>query len=268
MIPFGDATTHHRSRPVVNIALIGLNALVFLVELGIGGLGLLVGDSNLAITTFFHTWGFIPEELTTGQARISLPLAFGISVGVESPVPTWATIFSSMFMHGSALHFAGNMAYLWVFGDNVEDRIGHVRYFLFYLLAGVLATLSHWFFFQGSQVPLIGASGAISGVLGAYLLLYPYNRIKVLVIFFLITALELQAMYVLGFYLLMQFYQLVFTFGVSDQVSVALWAHLGGFAAGAAIAAIYKKVTGQPIWPPRYDSPSSGTRYWRGRRLD
>ena len=265
MIPFSDATTHHRSRPLVNISLIAINGLVFLYSLTLGGLGFLFGGTSLDIVQFFYTWGFIPAELTRDEGYRTLQGALDIS----TPLPTWATILSSMFMHGGLLHFAGNMAYLWVFGDNVEDHLGHIKYLIFYLVAGLLATLSHWYFFQDSNTPLIGASGAISGVLGAYLLLYPYNRINVLVIFFLITAIRLPAMFVLGFYFLLQLYQLLFTLGVSESTSVALWAHIGGFVAGAIIIALYKLFTRQPIWPPRYGPPSgrSPIQYWRGRPL-
>ena len=266
MIPLSDASTHRRSRPVVNITIIALNGLVFLYALTLGGFGYLLGGGDLDIVRFFYTWGFIPAELSLGQELRSL----GRGVDVATPLPTWATIFTSMFMHGGLLHFAGNMTYLWVFGDNLEDRLGHVKYALFYVVTGAFATLSHWFFFQDSITPLVGASGAISGVLGGYLLLYPYNRINVLVIFFLITALRLPAMYVLGFYLLLQLYQLLISFGVSHDVSVALWAHIGGFVSGAAIIALYKLATRQPVWPPRYGPPPGGGRvqYWRGRPLD
>ncbi|MDA0733732.1 MAG: rhomboid family intramembrane serine protease [Chloroflexi bacterium] len=269
MIPFSDFTTHHQGRPVVNIALIILNALVFLYALAIGGFGYLTGGSNLGIVDFYYTWGFIPLELTSGEAFRTLGTGFGSQVNVATPAPTWATIFFGMFMHGGLLHFAGNMVYLWVFGDNIEARMGHIKYLLFYLLVGVIATLRHWFFFQQSDTPLIGASGAISGVLGAYLMFFPYNRVKVVVIFFLITAANLPALYVLGFYMLLQVIQLVTSIGVSDQVSVAIWAHIGGFVAGAGIVAAYKLLTRQPIWPSRYDSqPSSPTQFWRGRPLD
>lgn len=269
MIPFSDSTTHRQGRPVVNVALIVLNALVFLYSFAIGGFAFLGGGSNIGIIDFFNTWGFIPQELTQGKALSILDLGLGTQIDVATPVPNWATIFSAMFLHGGLLHFAGNMVYLWVFGDNIEARMGHFKYLLFYLFVGAVATLSHWFLFQQSSTPLIGASGAISGVLGAYLMLFPYNRVKVVVIFFLITAANLPAMYVLGFYLLLQVFQLVSSIGVSDQVSVALWAHIGGFTAGAAIVAAYKLLTRQPIWPSRYISrPSSPTRYWRGRPLD
>ncbi len=256
---------------MVNITLIVLNGLVFLYSLAIGGIGFLGGGSNLGIVDFFYTWGFIPVEFTSGEAFRTLGTGLGSPLNVVTPVPTWATIFSGMFMHGGLLHFAGNMVYLWVFGDNIEARMGHFKYLVFYLFVGAIATLSHWFVFQQSDTPLIGASGAISGVLGAYLMLFPYNRVKVLIIFVLITAATLPAMYVLGFYMLLQVFQLVSSIGVSDQVSVALWAHIGGFVAGAAIIAAYKLLTKQPVWPSRYNYPSSSsssTQYWRGRPLD
>jgi membrane associated rhomboid family serine protease len=268
LFPISDSTAHHRSTPVVNITLIALNTLVFLYELLIGGLGMLGGGGNRDIFVFFHTWGFIPAEFTTGETFTSLRVGLGTLVDIETPVPTWATIFSSMFMHGGLLHFGGNMAFLWVFGDNIEGRFGHLKYLVFYLVVGVAATLSHWFINQQSQTPLVGASGAISGVLGAYLLLYPYNRIRVLVIFFLITAVQIPAMYMLGLWFLLQVLQGLGSLGVSDQVSVAFFAHIGGFVAGAAIVAVFKLLTGQPIWPPRPYFPSSRTRYWRGRPLD
>ena len=264
MIPFSDSTTHQHGRPVVNIALTVINAIVFLYSITIGGVGFLGGSSNIAIIDFYFSWGFIPLKLSDPESFSALGIPFA------SPVPTLATIFSAMFMHGGLLHIGSNMVYLWVFGDNVEARMGHARYLLFYLFVGVFATLSHWFFFQDSYTPLIGASGAISGVLGAYLMLFPHNRVKVVIIFFLITAATLPAMYVLGFYMLLQLFQLVASIGVSEQVSVAIWAHIGGFIAGAAIVAIYKLLTKQSIWPSRYnDRPSSSpTQFWRGRPLD
>jgi membrane associated rhomboid family serine protease len=269
LIPFSDSTSRGPGRPVVNIALICINALVFLYSIYIGGFGFLIGGSNAGIIDLFYTWGFIPLELSHGEAFRVLTPSFGSRIDVTTPVPTWATIFTAMFVHGGLLHFAGNMVYLWVFGDNVEARMGHFKYLAFYLLAGIIATLSHWFFFQISDTPLIGASGAISGVLGAYLMLFPYNRVKVVIIFFLITAANLPAMYVLGFYMLLQVFQLLSSIGVSDQVSVALWAHIGGFAAGVVVVAMYRLLTRQPLWPSRFRSlPSPPTQYWRGRPLD
>ena len=172
MIPFSDADVQRRSFPIVNVLLIGLNTLIFLYELTLGGLGLLWGGSGLDITRFFFKWGFIPDELSSGRSFDGLPTLFG-TVDIKSSVPTWATIFSSMFIHGGLFHFAGNMMFLWVFGDNIEDRLGHLKYLVFFLLTGVVATLSHLAIDPHSQAPLVGASGAIAGVMGAYLLLYP-----------------------------------------------------------------------------------------------
>ena len=170
MIPFSDASVHHRTFPYVNAALIGISILVFLYEMSLGGLGILTGSTGLDLNIFFFKWRFIAQELTSGEAFDSLNAGFRV-VDIETPVPTVATIFTSMFIHGGFMHLAGNMAFLWVFGDNIEDRLGHVKYLVFYLLAGVAATLSQWAVNSDSQAPLIGASGAISGVLGAYLMI-------------------------------------------------------------------------------------------------
>lgn len=250
MIPFSDADVRHSSFPVVNVFLIGLNALVFLYELTVGGFGLLGGGGSQNAQIFFLKWGFIPEELTRGVPFTQVSM--GVSAqSIETPLPTWTTIFSSMFIHGGFMHFAGNMMFLWVFGDNIEDRLGHMKYLVFYLVAGVAATLSQLAIDPHSLVPLVGASGAISGVLGAYLLLYPYNRVKVLVIFYLITVIRLPAMVLLGLWFLWQLVQGIGSLGLSNAVNVAFFAHVGGFLAGAGIMVVYKLLTGQPIWPSR-----------------
>ena len=165
MIPFADSDVHHNTFPIVNLTLIILNVLVFIYEIGIGGLGILFGGGSDALSGFFFTWGFIPVELSEHQAFTQLSTASGM-LSIDTPIPTWATIGTSMFMHGGLLHLAGNMAFLWVFGDNIEDGMGHFKYLLFYLGAGVAATLTHFAFDPGSQIPLVGASGAIFGVLG------------------------------------------------------------------------------------------------------
>ena len=277
MIPYSDADTRHQTFPIVNVILIALSALVFLYELQLGGLGLLRGGGDLDISVFFFKWGFIPDELTAGQGCTHHVLGFfsGVSCSevssavreiglqnlrldvqsviydIQSPVPTIGTIFSSMFIHGGALHFAGNMMFLWVFGDNVEDWLGHIKYLVFYLLAGVAATLSQWAIDPNSQAPLIGASGAVSGVMGAYMLLYPFNRINALIIFYFITVVRLPAVALLGLWFVWQLIQGVGSLAIPDQVSVAFFAHVGGFVAGAVLAAGYKLLTGQPLWPAR-----------------
>ena len=283
MFPFADAYVRQHSFPIVNVAFIGINALVFLYELAVSGGSVLGGRGNLDSTVFFHKFGFIADELTQSVActhhfltvappgldgsctalsvqlqDVALPDSALIQLqggfvmqNIDSPLPTWTTIFSSMFIHGGLLHFAGNMMFLWVFGDNIEDRLGHVKYLLFYLLAGVAATLSQLAIDPHSQVPLVGASGAISGVMGAYLLLYPYNRVKALVVFFFITVVQLPAMYFLGFWFLLQVINGLGVLGISSQVNVAFFAHIGGFLAGAVLAAGYLLLTGQRLWPPR-----------------
>ncbi len=266
MIPLSDADARQRTTPLVNYALIGLNGLVFLYELALGGLGLLFGGDSLRLTLFFLTWGFIPRELTEGTPYLSF-LTLG---DIATPAPTWVTIFTSMFIHGGLLHLAGNLMFLWVFGSNIEGRLGHGKYLLFYLATGVAAALTHWLIQPASPVPLVGASGAIAGVMGAYLLFYPRNRINTIIIFFFITVVRFSATWLLGFWFLWQLTQAFLSVGVSGQVSVAFWAHVGGFAAGAGAIAAYKLCTGQPFRPspPPPAPPSAGTRYWRGRPLD
>ena len=252
MIPISDADVQRRAFPVVNVTLIAINALVFLYELSLGGGGLLWGGGGgLDITVFFLKWGFIPDELSRGIPFEILPTLSG-PVDITSALPTWATIFSSMFIHGGLVHFAGNMMFLWVFGDNIEGRLGHVKYLLFYVGTGAVATLSHFAVDPNSQAPLVGASGAIAGIMGAYLLLYPFNRIRALVIFFFITVIELQAMVFLGIWFLLQVINSLGAFGLAAGVNVAFMAHVGGFVAGVVLIAAYKLVIREPVWPSRH----------------
>ena len=247
MIPFSDAEHTRHSFPVVNVALTSLNVLVFLYELSLSGIGFLEGEK---IRLFFLTWGLIPQELTGGEPFISVSAGARI-LSIETPLPTWTTIFSSMFIHGGFMHLIGNMMFLWVFGDNIEGGMGHLKYLGFYLAAGVVATLSHVAIDPSSQAPLVGASGAISGVLGVYLLLYPYNHVKALVVMYFITVVQLPAMVLLGFWFGLQVLNGLVSLGMSSSVDVAFFAHVGGFVAGLLVAAAYKVVTRQPIWPPK-----------------
>ena len=152
MFPFADAGARRRSPPPVTVGLIGLNVLVFLYELQVGGLGVLTGGGSFDISVFFFKWGFIPSELAEG--RDYQLLASGTDIA--SLVPTWATVFSSMFLHGGFLHLAGNMLFLWVFGRSMEDNLGPVRFLLLYFATGVAATLAHMAINPQSQAPLIG----------------------------------------------------------------------------------------------------------------
>ena len=239
LIPISDGDVGPKGRPDVTIILIAISALVFIYELFLGGL-----DQDI----FFFKYGLIPAELSQGIefTRVGGPLGPDIT----SPIPTWGTVFTSMFMHGGFVHFIGNMLFLWVFGDNVEARLGHVKYLLFYLGAGVAAAWTQVAIDLNSETPLIGASGAISGVLGAYLLLYPYNRITTLVLFFFITVIRIPALFVLGFWFVLQLFNGLGSLGpAASGPGVAYMAHVGGFAAGVLFMAGYKFLLGEPIWP-------------------
>jgi len=241
MLPISDGDIKPRSRPVVNWTLIGICAAVLIYELAISGL-----DREL----FFYKFGLRPVEITGGQT-INL-LHSGLAYyDISSPISAWLTLFTSVFIHGDWMHFAGNMLFLWVFGNYVEVRLGHLRYFLFFLAAGVAGAWLQIATNTGSQVPIIGASGAISGVLGLYLFFLPYNRLGSAILF-------------IGFWFFLQFAGAVGSLGPSAQgESVAYWAHIGGFILGIAVGFVYKFVSRRK--PGEWDTEMP--RYWRGRRL-
>jgi membrane associated rhomboid family serine protease len=217
-IPIGDIT-RARTFPVINVTLIALNVLVFLWEISLGPRG---------FRQFTLQFGNIPWEIVTGR---DLP-------PLIAPLPVHITLLTAMFMHGSWLHLLGNMLYLWVFGDNVEDSMGHGRYLIFYLICGVLASLTHIAFNLNSQVPAVGASGAISGVLGAYFVLHPNGQVRTLWIFFIfIRVIYLPAWLLLGAYFVLQFVQA--SYGGADS-GIAVWAHIGGFIAGAVLIFLFR----------------------------
>ena len=254
MFPISDSDLTTRGRPIINLTLIGLCAAVFIYELVIGSSGRLI---------FFYQFGLIPAELAHGINFDTLRTPAG-AFNIVSPIPNWATMFTSMFIHGDWMHFAFNMLFLWVFGGNIEDRFGRLRYLLFYLTAGVAAVWLQIAANTMSQVPTIGASGAIAGVLGAYLLLFPYSRIRTAVIFFFITFVRIPALYLLGFWFLLQFVGGIGSLGPSAQTGgVAYWAHIGGFVLGIGVVILYKLATHQRLWPKGPEV----TRYWRGRPL-
>lgn len=222
MIPLHDdnPTT---LRPVVTITLIVLCIVVFLWQVS------LPERAAFAATIGY---GAIPAVLF-GQAH--LPPAL-------EAVPPFVTLLTSMFLHGGWLHIIGNMLYLWTFGNNVEDSMGHGRFIIFYVLCGVVAALAHALQDVQSTVPMIGASGAISGVLAAYLLLYPRARILVLVwLGFFVTTVRVPAMIVLGFWILLQVINLTLAAASDDPGGVAWMAHVGGFAAGLVLLPVFKK---------------------------
>ncbi len=215
MLPLKDTIPSSR-RPWVTYTLIALNVGVFLVELAQGP----------GLMHFLRRWGVIPLEYTH-------------FVDVPPPSPPYGiTLLTSMFLHGGWGHLLGNMLYLWIFGDNVEDRMGHGRFLLFYLLAGVVAAWAQILVHPTSTVPLVGASGAISGVLGAYLLYFPGAGVITLVpdFFFLYRLVILPAWLVLGFWVVVQFFQGLATLPFAHLGGVAWFAHLGGFLAGVFLA--------------------------------
>lgn len=209
MIPIRDSNPSHRT-PIVNITLIILNVLAFFWELTLG-LNLEVALNRVA---------FIPARFWSGETLIADIL----------------TIFFSMFLHGGWIHLGSNMLYLWIFGDNIEDRLGHLKYLFFYLACGVLATLSHAAMSPASNIPAVGASGAIAGVLGAYLLLFPSARVMTFIPFgFFVAMRELPAMLVLGLWFVIQLFTGVASVATVDRQDVggvAWFAHIGGFVAG------------------------------------
>jgi len=253
MLPLSDSDLVRRTRPIVNLTMIALCAIVFIYELIIGEMGRVI---------FFYQFGVIPATLVHGTIA-SLPTPGG-TFTIPSPIPAWLTIFTSMFVHGGWAHFAGNMLFLWVFGDNIEDRFGHLRYFLFYLAAGVAAVMFQTIINTTSQVPTIGASGAIAGVLGAYLIIFPYSRIRTLVFFFFIFFIRIRALFLLGFWFLLQFFSGIGSLGPSAQSGgIAYWAHIGGFVLGIAIAFFYRLTTRRRRW----SEEPEGTKYQWGKPL-
>ena len=170
---------------------------------------------------------------------------------VPHPVPLYGTILTSMFVHGGLFHLAGNMLYLWIFGDNVEDRLGRVRYLLFYLLSGVGAAAAQILSDPHSKIPMVGASGAISGVLGAYLLLYPHARVVTLVFFgWLVRVIEIRALIVLGFWIVVQLVSGLLTWG-AQVGGVAWFAHVGGFVAGLVMVLPLRRREARSEWQGR-----------------
>ena len=213
-------------RPLVTFALIAINVVVFIYELSLGGL-------NRDI--FFFQYGLIPAELSQGIEFKTLGGPFGPDI--TAPIPTWGTVFTSMFIHGGILHILGNMLFLYGFGGQVEEKLGHVKYLLFYLGAGIAAAWTQVATDLDSQTVLIGASGAIAGVVGAYLLAYPYrNTIALLIVFFILPLLFNVGSLGPGF----------------PGTGVAYMAHVGGFVAGILFMAGYKKyLLREPILPRR-----------------
>jgi len=208
MIPLRDVIPS-RTTPWITYLLIALNVLVFLFELSL--------DSK-DVTEFIFAFGLVPAEFN------------------------WVNVITAMFVHGGWIHLGGNLLSLWIFGDNIEDRMGHVRYLVFYLLAGVVGNLAQVAAIPNSSVPLVGASGAIAGVMGAYLVLFPYSRILVMIFLFVfIDVVEIPAVFFLAFWFFMQLLSGVGQLAKVPGANVGFWAHVGGFLTGVIGVWIFRK---------------------------
>jgi len=225
MIPLKDENPSD-TIPIVNIFLIITNISVFIYQ------NYFVPGGAQPL---FLQLGFIPYELS-----------HFVDINPKNLVPVPLTIFTAMFMHGGWLHLLSNMLYLWIFGDNIEDILGHVKYLVFYIFCGIAATLVHGFINIDSQIPTIGASGAIAGILGAYMFLFPRARIKTLVIiFFFVKIVYIPAIIMLGFWILIQAISGFVEYGLRTGSGIAWFAHIGGFITGLALIAILKKRKGR-----------------------
>ena len=211
MFPIGDERVPGGPPPVVTYGLIALNVVAFLVELA--------QPSEGALQAFIQAWGVVPQEYSAAQ-----------DIPPTIPLPFWSTLFTSMFLHGGWMHLGGNMLYLWIFGDNLEKVMGAARFLAFYLVCGLVASFAHIAFGPGSSIPAVGASGAISGVLGGYLLLFPHNRVRVLTRG---GVAHVPAIVVLGFWIVIQLINGVGSVAATtESAGVAYMAHIGGFVAG------------------------------------
>lgn len=208
MIPLKDDIPTRRF-PIVTVSIITMNVLFFLYQLSWGAEG----------ETLIYIFGSRPLLLT--KTFFSQPIAFH---------PIYVTLITSMFMHAGFFHIMGNMLYLWIFGNNIEDSMGRFRFLIFYLLSGITAALAHIFISPSSDIPMVGASGAVSGVLGAYLILYPYAKVKTLITFgFFWQIVQVPALIVLGFWIILQMLNGFVTFSGRFEGGVAWFAHIGGF---------------------------------------
>ncbi len=217
MIPFKDDNPTH-TFPLFTIVLIVVNTIVFVLQV--------ISPADPRHTVL--AYGAIPNYLLTFKN--------------VQPVHPVLTVFSSMFMHGGFLHLGGNMLYLWIFGNNIEDKLGHTRFIIFYLLGGIAAAYSHAITEPSSMLPMIGASGAVSGILGAYLLLFPRARVHMLIFLgFFVHVVRLPAFLVIGFWIVIQFINGLISKGMAGHAGIAWFAHIGGFVFGILMIKLFLK---------------------------
>ncbi|MGB9772642.1 MAG: rhomboid family intramembrane serine protease [Bacteroidota bacterium] len=218
MIPLHDSIPS-RTVPVVNYLLIIANVVIFLFELSLGH----------HLQRFIAATAFVPAAFTMSVYQNNITLS------------TFTPVLVSMFLHGGWFHLGGNMLFLWIFGDNVEDSMGHFRYLIFYLLSGVGAAAIYYIVNPISQEPIIGASGAIAGVLGAYFLLYPWSRVLTWFPMFIFFVVEIPAVVFLGIWFILQMYSGLLSLETGTAGGIAWWAHVGGFIVGGTLIGFFKK---------------------------
>ena len=229
MFPIGDDNSDRRIQPIVNYILIFINVVVFVFLQQLGG--------NDAFT---YAFSLVPKEIVTGVDITGVQIiqdTFGNTGKIPhyaTPLPVYFNFISSMFMHGDFMHLFGNMLFLWIFGDNIENRIGHIRYIIFYLICGFAAAIGQLVMDTSSIIPMLGASGAISGILGGYLLLFPTRRVKALIFNFFT---EVPAYVALGIWIAFQIIQGYLSSASTGGVAYA--AHIGGFVAGLALIKVF-----------------------------
>lgn len=244
MFPIGDENERGHGPAFVSLAFIGLNIAVFLLLQGGGGPSgeeFTYGYSAVPFEITNNVDLVGPEEIVVDGTPVPIPQEPG-------PSPIFLTLLTSMFMHGGWLHIGGNLLFLWIFGDNVEHRIGHIPYLVFYLAAGVIASLAQILIDPGSIIPTLGASGAISGVLGAYLVMFPTNRVTVL---FLRFPMRVPAIVVIGLWAVFQFINGIGAFALTEETAggVAYMAHIGGFVAGVVAGLVFRAIFHEPRRP-------------------
>ena len=230
MIPLRDANPTQRT-PIVTLAIIAACAVVYGYQLL-----LMVNGGEAALSAFITRWGVVPAELVEA-------LRSGAVISLET-----VTLVTSQFLHGSLVHIGGNMLFLWIFGNNIEDRFGRLPFVAFYLVGGIVAGLTQVAIDPGSTVPTIGASGAIAAVLGAYLVLFPRARVTTAIfLIFFYQLIDIPAIFVLGFWFVLQLFDGLGSLGAMGAATtggVAFFAHIGGFVFGAAIALLYRTLAG------------------------
>ena len=242
MIPLKDHAGPRRRFPFVTYSLIIINVAVFLLEL----------DQGATTQQFICAYSLVPEALTHNLSQTMIcAQEFGQPFPYQTPNPIWLTIFTSMFLHAGWLHIGGNMLFLYIFGDNVEDRLGHLGYLIFYLLCGTAAALAQTYVDPTSTIPSLGASGAIAGVLAAYAVFFPGARVTTLIFLgIFITLLSLPALILIGAWFALQLFDGVAALSSQTQQAmggIAYFAHIGGFVVGLLIALVLRPLLPKPI---------------------